>query len=257
MCSSKKCRERFYLNKFLALLGITPDDVKEGESPDFIVSFKDRKVGIEVTEYHSSSKGEKDRPRRAIEEDWRCLQKEIMAELKKNNELENTLGLIYFKKLELPNRLEHKKFIVELVQFAIEIVKAGIMEKNPGETYPLLSKYIRKLYVQKVGIYVTWEWNYNVASVGLTEDEFIAAIKSKLISNYSDSQFDELLLLIVSGHRLSQAMGIHLLYNLNNYKKLEDDLRKSFFNRVFIYQYMFDFIYEWPGWIQRVGKDSG
>lgn len=256
MDNKKKKEERFYLNKFLASLAIAPHDIEERESPDFLVKLKESQIGVEVTGYHSGLIGEKGRPRRAIEEDWIYLQEKIMAEVEKHKELENTNGLIFFKKLELPIKSEYKIFIDELIQFSLEMIKGGINEIEPGDNYLLLKKYIKKLYIEKNSTSITWDWNHNVSSVGLTEAELINAIKSKLVANYIDSKFDELWLLIFSGYRLSQAMGVRLLYELESYRNLEDMLRRSCFDKVFVYQYMFNIIYKWPQWIKMEGKNT-
>jgi hypothetical protein len=256
MNNKKKEEERFYLNKFLALMDISPLHIEDGESPDFLVKLKESQIGVEVTKYHSGIKGEKGRPRRAIEEDWAYLQKKIMAEVKQHKELENTNGLIFFKRLELPSRSEHTKFINELVQFALEMIQNNIIEAEPKANYQLLMNYVKNMFIKNSGCYITWDWNHNVSSIGLSEAELIDAIKAKLVANYSESKFDELWLLIYSGDRLSQAMGIHLLYELNNYRSLEEMLRKSCFNKIFIFRYMFDSIYKWPEWIKIKGEDD-
>jgi len=117
--AQKKEIERFYLDKFLALLGIVPDDICEGEAPDFIISLQGKKTGIEITEYHSGAKDEDGRPRRAIENNWGQLQKVIMGEVERYEELSGTNGLLFFKKLELPSKSQYRKFTDELIQFSI------------------------------------------------------------------------------------------------------------------------------------------
>jgi len=46
----KKEHERFLLDRFLELQGISPARIEESESPDFIIDLEGRKVGIELTE---------------------------------------------------------------------------------------------------------------------------------------------------------------------------------------------------------------
>ncbi len=50
MDSAKKQHERFLLDRFLELQGITPTDIVPREHPDFLIDLEGRKVGIEVTE---------------------------------------------------------------------------------------------------------------------------------------------------------------------------------------------------------------
>ena len=46
----KKRRERFLLDRFLERQAITPTRIDAGESPDFLITFDERMVGVEVTE---------------------------------------------------------------------------------------------------------------------------------------------------------------------------------------------------------------
>lgn len=255
--SKKKENERFYLDKFLALLGKVPDEVKSGESPDFIVILQQKKIGIELTDFHSDSKGEDGRSHRAIEEAWMVLQRTIMEEVEKCNELKETNGLLFFKKLGLPPKSKHREFTDGLIKLSLEMINSGYKEIKPGGNYPILNKYLKKFCLEKVGCYITWEWNYNVSSVGITEEELINAAKSKIERGgiYKEKDIDELWLLIISGYRLSQAMGIRLSDKLNTFDQLNNLIRQSVYNKIYLYQFMFGVIYEWPGWV-KIGKEN-
>lgn len=50
MPRGRKARERFFLDRFLGIAGLSPSARTEGESPDFILELQGRKVGVEVTE---------------------------------------------------------------------------------------------------------------------------------------------------------------------------------------------------------------
>jgi hypothetical protein len=69
--NEKKKIERFYLERFLELLRERPREIHGDETPDFIVIFPQKKVGVEVTGYHSPLAGEGGRDRRALIPDWR------------------------------------------------------------------------------------------------------------------------------------------------------------------------------------------
>jgi len=231
--------------------------VKKGESPDFIVKLRHLTIGLEVTEFHSDLKGEKERPRRAVEEAWASLQEVIMEKIVNYKKLEDTNGTLFFKKLELPPTREYKDFVIELVQLSLEMIKANREEISPRSNYPLLNKYLNKFHLKKVGCYITWEWNYNAASIGLTESELVDTIQPKLVKakSYIRKDIDGLWLLIVSGLRLSQTMPVHLSNKLLSYKKLDYLLSQSIYEKVYIYQYMIGVIYEWPNWV-KIGKEQ-
>jgi len=253
----KKENERFYLDKFLALLGKVADEIHPEEFPDFIVSIATKKIGIELTDFHSDLKGESGKPRRAVEEAWLLIQGTIMEEVKKRNKLKETFGFLSFKKLELPPKSKYKIFADELIKLSLEMIDSDCQEIKPLGNYPLLSKYLEKFCLERAGCYITWQWNHNASSVGITETRLINATKSKIekVVNYKEKNIDELWLLIVSGHRLSQAMGLNLHHKLNTFDQLNNFLKHSGYNKIFIYQYMFDVIYKWPGWV-KIGKEN-
>ena len=256
--SKQKQNERFYLDKFLALLGKAPNEIQSRESPDFIVILQQKKIGMELTDFHSDLKGENQRPRRAIEETWTLLQRTIMEEVGKYDELKEANGFLLFEKLELPPKSKHREFAKELIKLSLEMLNFGCKERRPGNNYPFLNKYLKKFCLEKVGCYITWEWNYNVSWIGLRETELMDAIKPKIGKAFGykkGKHIDELWLLIISGYRLSQAMGIYLLEKLNTFDQLNNLLSQSGYDKIYIYQYMFDIIYEWPGWV-KIGREN-
>ena len=50
--TSKKLRERFFLDRFLERLGVIPTWIQERERPDFLVHLEGRTVGVEITYLH-------------------------------------------------------------------------------------------------------------------------------------------------------------------------------------------------------------
>jgi hypothetical protein len=248
----KKDIERFYLDSFLGILNLTPSDVQHRESPDFIVVLGGKKIGIELTYFHSDLKGIDGTPRRAIEETWKSLQKAIMKEVKKHNQLDGTYGILFFKHLEVPPKRLHERFAHELIQLSLDMVESGRVEAMPGTEFPLLRKYLKNFLLRRPGLKITWDWNRNASSVGLTEKELIDIIRPKVegVINYRRVIVDELWLLVVSGYRLSQAMGMLLANDLFSYENLNRLLEQSGYNKVYLYQYMLDVIFEWPGWTE-------
>jgi pyridoxal phosphate enzyme (YggS family) len=245
---NKKQIELFYLMNFLRLLNIVPDEIIGDEAPDFVLKFRGEKIGVELTGFHKSRNGQ---PRRAIEENWNLLRKSIMESVRSNQLLENTFGEIYFMTLEIPSKREFRLFIDELIRISLYMINNGINEISTFAEYPLLNRYLSKFQLEKTGIYIAWDWNHNVTWVGLSEEELIKSIEKKSLANYKAQNIDEVWLIIISGHELSQAMGVHLDYKLNNFNKFNSLLMQSKYNRVFIYQYMLDLIYSWPGWIKE------
>ena len=259
ICNRKKNTECSYVHRAFALLSLQPTLFVCGESPDFVIGFDGKKIGVEVTYFHSSAKGADGRPRRAVEEEWNRLQSQIMSEIDKLPEMNDIFGSLQFHALDVPTRRQHEQFVQELLSLSQCMIANGSLEKAPDENnYPLLSRYIKKLTLERVGCYITWEWNHNAAFVGLDEEELIETITPKIVrtGNYlKKDKFDELWLLIVSEHRLSQTIPLRLLDKLNSFGTLNNELQESNFAKVFLYQYQFDIVYEWPGW-KKIGKEK-
>jgi hypothetical protein len=254
---SKKVVERFYLENFLKLLGETNTQIDEGESPDFIVTLRGKRIGIEVTEFHSDLKGAGGKPRRVIEETWDLLQKNLKKAVEKHPELKGTHGFLMFKDLIVPPKSVHKKFIDEVIQLSIDMICTNSEEiRADKRKFPFFNQYLEKFRLKRINFphHISWDWNQNASSIGLTEHEFINAIQSKMkkAHRYRRKRIEELWLLIISGYRLSQAMPPpeFLGNQLNDFYQLNDLLKTSGYNRVYLYQYMFDAIYKWPGWIK-------
>ena len=64
MDSAKKQHERFLLDRFLELQGISPTSIKPLDPPDFLIDLEGRRVGIEVTELFIRSSKSAEHPNR-------------------------------------------------------------------------------------------------------------------------------------------------------------------------------------------------
>lgn len=255
-------REQFYVTKYLNLLGISNLVVTKGDNPpDVVLISRDSlvpKIAIEVTEFHSSATGSSGKPRREIEEAWNSLLKEI-REIRKNHPVLNGVScIICFKGLDLPGKKYYVQFGSDMMSFLTD--KEGELTSEFKEysscfKSELLTKYVSKIIVSKTSCnYIEWNWNHSAASVGLTDEELKAAIASKIVTSFDHAQFDEVWLIIVSGHEMSQAMGLPQIEELNNFGVVNSILDKSQFDRVLIFEYMFDRILERKlnsNWIQK------
>ena len=242
----KKKDERKYLDAFLQLRGIVPGTIDPGESPDFIMSYKGKQIGLEITEYHSSTFI--GFPRRAVESEWEKLQGLIMAEVKKHDELKHTSGILFFKSLKVPSSLEQHLFVEELIKISIKMVQLNINEYIPDYCYPLLKKYLENFSLENTRCYIVWDWNHDAGSVGITEDELLGIIDTKIKKASKYQKVDELWLIIISSYRISQSAGILFPETLNDFRRVESRLKDSSFRKIYIYQYMLNCAFEWPGW---------
>jgi len=253
----KKRKELFYLEPFLKLYGVSPTKITLNvESPDFIINYSGKEIGIELTEYHSLQEilGHS---RREVESNWERLQGEIYEKVKLDKELIGISVLIFFKKVYLPSRGEIPLFIDELINCTKELIMKSKKSILVPEKYKILSKYVDKIYIYKIegNSHLKWESNLNVGSIGLTEEGLLSIIESKINKGerYRLRGLDKLWLLVVFGHRISQSAPPRLKYKLEKFRILNSILSKSSYNYVFLYLYMYDVIYRWPNWI-KFGK---
>ena len=136
------------------------------------------------------------------------------------------------------------------------MLKANWERLRPDPAFPLLNGYLKEFILKRPDLYITWDWNHDVSSVGVTEKELMDIITPKVneVSSYKREHFDELWLVVVSGYRLSQAMGVLSEKRLASYENLNKLLEQSGYDKVYLYQYMFDVIYGWPGWVVKSKK---
>jgi hypothetical protein len=250
----KKRKELFYLKPFLKLYGISPIKITLNvESPDFIIDYSGKKIGIELTEYHSllNILGHS---RREVEGNCEKLQGEIYEKIKLDKELMGISVLIFLRKVYLPSRKDIPTFINDLINCTKELILESKKSILVLEKYKILSKYVDQIDIYKIEVnsHLKWESNLNVGSVGLTEEGLISIIESKInkVERYRLRGVNELWLLVVFGHRISQSIPPRLKYKLEEFRILNSILSKSSYNYVFLYLYMYDVIYRWPNWIK-------
>lgn len=259
--SKKKEVERFYLEKFLTILGKTYDHIDERESPDFIIFFQEHRVGVELTEYHSDLKGLNGKSRRQIEEERRFLMENLYNKIGTIPELRGIYVSIMPKGLKLIPKSKHREFANELIQLVREMIQMNCEEIETNDRFPVLSQYAKSLRLKRINSSYCFHWDWGDASfIGLGEDEIIDAVRDKIEKSgtYKEAA-DELWLLVVSGGRLSQAFPppYHLEYTLSSFNHLSALLGKSRYSKVYLYQYMFDSIHEYDGCWKWVKKQSG
>ena len=254
---NKKKKELYYLKPFLKLYGISPTKINLNiESPDFIINYSGKKIGIEVTEYHSLQEVS-GHSRREVESNWEKIQKKIYEIVKLDNGLMGTHVLIFLRKIILPSQGEIPSFINELISctkiFIVEDKKSSLVP----ETYKILNKYIDRIDISKINdtSFLKWECNINTGSIGLKEKELLNVITPKISKEkiYCLKNLDELWLLVAFGWRISQSVPPRLKYNLEGFNTLNLVLSKSSYTHIFLYLHWYDVIYRWPNW-KKFGK---
>ena len=242
-------RELFYLEPFLKRMEIKPEHIERGENPpDFYIVYQSNKIAIEVTEYHSQCKGAGGQDWRAVEQEWQNIRSLFVEERKKYPILDNVHGFLFFRELEMPTTAKQKQFVTELLRFGASQYQ---FLKEIGESrfdlfppdYPLLKKYLKELYLEKVHCWIIWD-RASADFVGTSEKELEKCVLKKLQTS-RPQKIVESWLLIVSGPYMSQQIGLTPCESFNNFKRLNDGLQKSSSDKVFFFQYMYSRILCW------------
>jgi len=248
----------------LNLLGEEPIQIEKGEAPDFIIDLRGKKIGVEIIEYHSSLKGIDGRPRRQFEESKDSLYKTLKEEASKYPELGGIDGYLFFNDMIAIRKSERREVVNEILQLALERIRGA--DKNwkciEIEIDPEKSCLLGKYRIEKIRLYntsyphhITWG-GVDASFIGLEQNELIDSIRKKIskAKDYRQKELNELWLLIVSTSRLSQGMPPEdLSYKLSGFDQLNNLLKNSAYDKVYLYQSNFAIIYEWPGWI-KFGK---
>jgi len=241
--------ERKYLNAFLTLLGLTdmnPEKLNPPR-PDFCIFIDHKSVGVEITEYHSVTKTDSGHTRRQVEQEWECLRKKLMCRVDQTPDLQGVHAKLMFKELQLPSSRERSDFISQLIECTKKHVASLPLSVSDFKHFPILSIYLNEVRLMRIHCFMSWDWNGDIAWIGTNQDAFMNCIQRKTAITYDRIDLDEIWLLVVSGPHLSQAMWINE-QNLQYMAEVDKLLRCSAFKKVYVFQYLDDVAYEWPGW---------
>lgn len=244
----QKERELFYLEPFLERMEIKPEQIECGEDPpDFYIMYRSDKIAIEITEYHSQRKGASGQAWRAVEQEWQNIRSLFIEERKHYPILDNVHGHLFFKELEMPSAAKHRQFVTELLMFGVSQCETLKEEESRFDSfpldYPLLNKYLKKMYLKKVNCWITWD-RASAAFVGTSEEELEKCVLKKLRTS-RPQQKAKSWLLIVSGAYMSQQIGLTHCETFNKFAQLNERLEGSSFDKVFLFDYMLNRILCW------------
>ncbi len=259
----KETLEHLYLTTFLNLLNLNPNQLRRGDEqgekpPDFVMVLDGKTIGVEVTRYHQNSR------RKEYEGEWEKLKEVIEQERSLYpglNEVSASLDFNFKESLEVPPKGQHRKFAQELCKFILDELNHLSSEQQrftsfQSSSLPLLNQYLGSLRLKVQNVKVTWRSNHNSGSVRVHECELQSCVQKKAsgVSRWNPLNPDEKWLLIVSGHRISQAMDpLYLVDKLRDFRGLNCDLKNSSFDKVYIFQIMRKKILLWQSstdWIE-------
>jgi hypothetical protein len=264
MINKKKEDELGFLREFLEIIGSKGNGITPGESPDFEVTIGNQSIGIEVTGYFMDHKNNKGSNLQAAWEHDRKIMELLDNKASSSNVLKGIWGTLFFKREKRPSNKELDQFCDEVIKFADESICAKIISEKtlhlkPNDKFPLLINYLNLISLFKTNFLPSWQINWFIG-VNFTEEQLINVIKPKTEKrhNYCYDNFNELWLLVVFGVQPSQAVTptFDVENKLINFSNIDNMLKSSHFNKVYLYLRGDKTVFEWPGWIKIEPKIS-
>jgi len=266
MDSAKKQHERFLLDRFLELQGISPTSVEPRDPPDFLIDLEGRKIGIEVTELfiRSRSKGHPRPEGKPFLQDIESITNQIVSTARKiyfdagNPLLKAEIWFSDQITLDKKKGDQVAKLIANQIQsMSLQDSQAAVWRSSEAEYEERsLSEWIDIICTQRVPEYRDAQWKdrfaqWTVARPGLvaplTPKHLQEAIdkKAKKIDSYKKCA-EEIWLLIVANRTLPSQM----LYVAPDFSL---DSVSSPFTKTFYYGYPVEGVIE----ITNKAKTSG
>lgn len=233
--------------------------------PDFLLKIGAISVGLEITEYYSSSE------RKEFEQAWLKIQKKLNTLSPTDVDLPALSVVFEFKRLRVPNTKCIPKFIEEIISY-LKFVTNSLTPKwqyfNENDfvaiRYPLLNEFVRKLGARRIQNSFHWRClDIAVGWVGVSEQELIKIVnkKKQKIKKYTHA-YEEVWLAVVAGEgeNISSQMGHMFHYKLPSYESLNRELRTCLFDKFYVYNDNYGYpLIVWEknnGWIVKIDKDG-
>lgn len=227
---SQKDHERLILEEYLRVRGLSADESEPREPPDFALKFGDEHVAVEVLEYFEPNVSGFGFSKKQVEETWEALKAYVRDFRETNNSLEGLSVSLEFKSYRLPAKRELPQFvsgIITQIESNREVIDDDFRYLNVDAGRSFIGEYIKNICVRDVGIYMEWDWNFSIGSVGANEYDLLAATERKLVEYQRRSEFSEHHLVIAGwgGPGLSNIIAPLSAEQFNNYATLNERLK--------------------------------
>jgi hypothetical protein len=266
MIDNKKEDDLGFLKEFLATIDLRVQNItpRNPPEPDFEVTIGNQSIGIEATGYFMDHKNNKGSNLQAIWKHDRKIMELLDNKAASSNVLKGIWGTLFFKSEKRPSNKELAQFCDEVIKFAEEsictkIISEKTLHLKPNDKFPLLINYLNLISLFKTNFLPSWQINWFIG-VNFTEEQLINVIKPKTEKKhkYSYNNFNELWLLVVFGVQPSQAVPpLRIVEDrLKNFTHLNNVLKSSYFNKVYLFLRSDHIVFKWPGWNKIEPKSS-
>lgn len=181
--SHQKRLERSILDFYLHVAALDGKVVAQ-ESPDFIVTMRNRRIGVEITEYHQPTYSGHRFSRSQVEAEWNKIRAAVVEYRDSHAGLENISVQLSFTDLNVPSAKERHSFI-EAIHYEIDQVKPNLNHRfttiRIGDQHPpVLRQSLDSIDVRIVNCDMEWDWNHAAAWVGSSDAELAQILRPKL-----------------------------------------------------------------------------
>lgn len=250
--SQKEAEERI-LDAYFKANKIAYDIIEEREHPDFIVQTLGERIGVEIIEYHLPQKVRGGFTRRQVEGEWERI-RSFVAEFRKAYAFLNGLSVyLEFKGMRTPSSRQTKEFVLAVT----DEIKTSLDQLPDGYHYidikddspSILQQYLKSVRIRYVDCYMEWDWNYDVGSIGTSDEEMVVVLRSKLSDYYPPEGLESNLLIVAGwGGRMSEIIAPLSAEQFNNFKVLNEALLRSRFNIVAVLCFIYLIWERGKGW---------
>ena len=181
--SHQKQLERSILQFYLHIAGLHGEVVAQ-ELPDFVVTIRGRRIGVEITEYHQPTYSGHKFSRTQVEREWDRIRAAVVEYRESHTGLEDLSVRLSFTNLRVPNSNQHHH-LIRAIHNEIERVKPDLSDRfttiriNDGHS-AVLRRYLESIDVRVANSYLEWDWNHSFAWVGSSDNELANLLSAKL-----------------------------------------------------------------------------
>jgi hypothetical protein len=233
---TQKRHEEHLLKRELDRIGLQYEIVRSGERPDFVIACNGLSIGVEVSEFHLAAPKKRDSNLREVEETWLRLNKEINKTREGFSELDGVDVQIRRVGDSLPSAQAHKEFawaLIEWIRTKLEFLPdEGVLTFKPVG-YPILMRYVESVAMEHCSFYSSWTIDPDFGWVGVDENDLVMFMRKKLLQRY-ESRSVALWLFVIGQYTMSRTMGHLSVSKLETYHHLNDALKASQYQMVWL-----------------------
>lgn len=207
------------------------------EPPDFILECGDKRIGVEIVEYHDVARTAGGYTRREVEAAWGALRKRVASYRVEHPELDGLSIHLEFVGLGLPSTKERLGFIESVATF-VEAERPNFSPnykhlKIHADAPSVLRRYLSAIGVRETDFKGQWSWNGNLRWIGTSDSELRQVIEPKLLSHRALPHINTNHLVVAGWRGLSsQTIAARSSDELNGFDELNAALTSGPFDEV-------------------------